>query len=246
MGRTVTRLQADVADEGATGKVHQTAFQNKHGRPVVVLSAGQQNTSNHAGQEEQQEEKGKQQEEKGKQREEKGKQQEEKGKQQEEKGKQQEEKGKQQEEKGNQQEEKGKQQEEKGKQQEEKGKQQEEKAKQQEEKGKQQKEQEQMVWLKDFHGWWSMRKAPPLKTSREVLSILQSHYLERLGTAVIYNPPAVFEAFWKVIRPFIGHSAEKTAEFWRIVEGERLGQQQEIVGGDSWYRADSTQGSEGS
>ncbi|CAI5997487.1 unnamed protein product [Closterium sp. NIES-64] len=235
---------ADVAEEGATGKVYRTAFQDKHGRPVVVLSAGQQNTNNHAGQvrhlvhclenavmnlpataREQQQ------------------------------------------------------------------------PQQQDgvEQGEQQGEQEQMVWLIDFRGW-SMRKAPPLKTSREVLSILQSHYPERLGAAVIYNPPAVFEAFWKVIRPFIdpvtfnkilfvnpskpdtvrklegifdldrleeafgGRSKwtydhatygemmarddEKTAEYWGIVEGERLGQQQEIVGDESGDGADSTQGSE--
>ncbi|CAI5476606.1 unnamed protein product [Closterium sp. Yama58-4] len=229
---------ADVAEEGATGKVYRTAFQDKHGRPVVVLSAGQQNTNNHAGQvrhlvhclenavmnlpatacEQQQP--------------------------------------------------------------------------QQQDNGRQG-EQEQMVWLIDFRGW-SMRKAPPLKTSREVLSILQSHYPERLGAAVIYSPPAVFEAFWKVIRPFIdpvtfnkilsvnpskldtvkklegifdldrleeafgGRSKwtydhatygemmarddEKTAEYWGIVEGERLGQQQEIVGDEGGDGADSTQG----
>ncbi|CAI5476610.1 unnamed protein product [Closterium sp. Yama58-4] len=228
---------ADVAEEGATGKVYRTAFQDKHGRPVVVLSAGQQNTNNHAGQvrhlvhclenavmnlpataREQQQP---QQQDNGRQ-----------GEQQ----------------------------------------------------GGEQGGQEQMVWLIDFRGW-SMRKAPPLKTSREVLSILQSHYPERLGAAVIYNPPAVFEAFWKVIRPFIdpvtfnkilfvnpskpdtvkklegifdldrleeafgGRSKwtydharygemmarddEKTAEYWGIVEGERLGQQQAIVGDET-------------
>ncbi|CAI5462003.1 unnamed protein product [Closterium sp. Yama58-4] len=164
---------ADVAEEGATGKVYRTAFQDKHGRPVVVLSAGQQNTNNHAG---------------------------------------------------------------------------------------------------------------------------QSHYPERLGAAVIYNPPAVFEAFWKVIRPFIdpvtfnkilfvnpskpdtvkklegifdldrleeafgGRSTwtydhvtygemmarddEKMAEYWGIVEGERLVQQQEIVGDERVDGVYSTQGSE--
>ncbi|GJP73220.1 hypothetical protein CLOP_g3959 [Closterium sp. NIES-67] len=35
---------ADVAEEGETGKVYRTAFLDKKGRSVVVLSAGQQNT----------------------------------------------------------------------------------------------------------------------------------------------------------------------------------------------------------
>ncbi|CAI5470785.1 unnamed protein product [Closterium sp. Yama58-4] len=59
-----------------------------------------------------------------------------------------------------------------------------------------------MVWFIDFRGW-TLRKAPPLKTSREVLNILQNHYPERLGQAVVYDPPPVFETFWKMVRPFV-------------------------------------------
>lgn len=43
-----------------------------------------------------------------------------------------------------------------------------------------------------------MRTSPPLKTSRETLNILQNHYPERLGMAVLYNPPIAFEMFFKV------------------------------------------------
>lgn len=62
--------------------------------------------------------------------------------------------------------------------------------------------QEQMVWFIDFRGW-TLRKAPPMRTARTVLNILQNHYPERLGAAVAFDPPNVFEAFWKVIRPFV-------------------------------------------
>lgn len=57
--------------------------------------------------------------------------------------------------------------------------------------------QEQMVWLIDFTGW-SLSNAVPIRTARESNSILQNHYPERLGTAIMYNPPKIFEAFWKV------------------------------------------------
>ncbi|GJP32942.1 hypothetical protein CLOM_g17516 [Closterium sp. NIES-68] len=40
----------DVAGEAATGKVYRTAFMDKKGRAVVVMSAGRQNTSGHEGQ----------------------------------------------------------------------------------------------------------------------------------------------------------------------------------------------------
>lgn len=58
-------------------------------------------------------------------------------------------------------------------------------------------DQEQMMWLIDFSGW-SITNSVPVKTARETVNILQSHYPERLGAAFLYNPPRIFEAFWKV------------------------------------------------
>jgi len=57
--------------------------------------------------------------------------------------------------------------------------------------------QEQMAWLIDFTGW-SITNNVPLKSARETINILQNHYPERLAIAFLYNPPRVFEAFWKV------------------------------------------------
>ncbi|CAI7876460.1 unnamed protein product [Closterium sp. NIES-53] len=61
---------------------------------------------------------------------------------------------------------------------------------------------EQMVWIIDYKGF-TLRKSPPMKTSREVLHILQNHYPERLGAAILFDPPYIFQGLWKVIRPFI-------------------------------------------
>jgi hypothetical protein len=57
--------------------------------------------------------------------------------------------------------------------------------------------QERMVWLIDFTGW-TMAHASPIKTSRESTSILQNHYPERLAIAFLFNPPKIFETFFKV------------------------------------------------
>lgn len=62
-------------------------------------------------------------------------------------------------------------------------------------------EQEQMVWLIDFNGW-SLSNSTPIKTAREATNILQNHYPERLATAFLYNPPRIFETFWKVRSSF--------------------------------------------
>jgi hypothetical protein len=56
---------------------------------------------------------------------------------------------------------------------------------------------EKMVWLIDFTGW-TMANATPIKTARDSANILQNHYPERLSVAFLFNPPKVFEAFFKV------------------------------------------------
>lgn len=54
-----------------------------------------------------------------------------------------------------------------------------------------------MTWLLDFEGY-SMRNAPAIRTSLQVLHTLQNHYPERLGSAVCYHAPALFSMTWKV------------------------------------------------
>ena len=56
--------------------------------------------------------------------------------------------------------------------------------------------------LIDYHGYAS-KHTPPMKTSKETLSILQDHYPERLHRAYAINPPFVFYAFFKLVSPFI-------------------------------------------
>ncbi|KAJ3761027.1 CRAL/TRIO domain-containing protein [Lentinula raphanica] len=46
-------------------------------------------------------------------------------------------------------------------------------------------------------------KNPSMSTSRTVLSILQNHYPERLGKALIINVPYLVNMFFKLITPFI-------------------------------------------
>ena len=58
-------------------------------------------------------------------------------------------------------------------------------------------DQEQMSWLIDFTDW-SLSTSVPIKSARETINILQNHYPERLAVAFLYNPPRLFEAFWKV------------------------------------------------
>lgn len=54
-----------------------------------------------------------------------------------------------------------------------------------------------------FTGAFSARNAPSISTMRETLRILQNHYPERLGDAVLFEAPGFFYPLFKVIKPFI-------------------------------------------
>ncbi|KAF8724148.1 hypothetical protein HU200_021164 [Digitaria exilis] len=72
-------------------------------------------------------------------------------------------------------------------------------------------DQEKMVWLTDFQCW--TLGSTPLKVTRETVNVLQDCYPERLGLAILYNPPRIFESFWKIVRPFLDHETRKKVKF---------------------------------
>ncbi|GLT80010.1 hypothetical protein SLA2020_514730 [Shorea laevis] len=72
--------------------------------------------------------------------------------------------------------------------------------------------QEQMSWLIDFTGF-SLSTYVPVKTARDIIYILQNHYPERLAIAFLYNPPRIFEAFWKAVRYFLDPRTAQKVKF---------------------------------
>ncbi|XLS57113.1 hypothetical protein HN51_006868 [Arachis hypogaea] len=72
--------------------------------------------------------------------------------------------------------------------------------------------QEKMTWLLDFDGF-SLTTNIPIKTSRDIIYILQNHYPERLGVVIFYNPPRIFEAFFKAVRYFIDPKTAQKLNF---------------------------------
>lgn len=62
--------------------------------------------------------------------------------------------------------------------------------------------QQKIVLIIDYDGF-SISNAPPMKTSKATLSILQDHYPERLFRAYVIRPLTLFYGFYKLISPFI-------------------------------------------
>ncbi|MCD7472440.1 hypothetical protein HAX54_013675 [Datura stramonium] len=71
--------------------------------------------------------------------------------------------------------------------------------------------QERMVWLIDFEGW--NMSSISVKVTRETARVLQDRYPERLGLAILYNPPKVFESFWILVKPFFEKRTYKKVKF---------------------------------
>ncbi|XP_057531161.1 uncharacterized protein LOC130809406 [Amaranthus tricolor] len=72
--------------------------------------------------------------------------------------------------------------------------------------------QEQMVWMIDYTGF-SMSTSVSIKTARDIINILQNHYPERLGIAVLYNPPRIFQAFWRAVKYFLDPKTFQKVKF---------------------------------
>ncbi|KAG7034149.1 Random slug protein 5 [Cucurbita argyrosperma subsp. argyrosperma] len=72
--------------------------------------------------------------------------------------------------------------------------------------------QEQISWLIDFTGF-TINTNISVKAARGIINILQSHYPERLAISFLYNPPRIFQAFWKAIEYFIDSKTAQKVHF---------------------------------
>nr|GFD02480.1 hypothetical protein [Tanacetum cinerariifolium] len=52
-----------------------------------------------------------------------------------------------------------------------------------------------------------------IKSTKETAFILQDQYPERLGLAILYNPPKLFEPFYKIVKPFLEPKTANKVKF---------------------------------
>ncbi|TKY74354.1 Random slug protein 5 [Spatholobus suberectus] len=71
--------------------------------------------------------------------------------------------------------------------------------------------QEQVVWLVDFQGF--KLSDISFKVARETAYILQEYYPKRLGLAIIYNAPMIFQPFFSMVKPLLETETHNKIKF---------------------------------
>jgi len=70
--------------------------------------------------------------------------------------------------------------------------------------------QDKLCWVIDFSGFSTrLTGLSNMQMSKRTLHLLQNHYPERLGMAILLNAPFVFTVFWKLVSPFIDENTKK-------------------------------------
>ena len=69
-----------------------------------------------------------------------------------------------------------------------------------------------MSWLLEMEGYLP-KNSPPFAVTKQSINILQSHYPERLGHAVIAKPPCIFNLAWNAFYPFLDRETREKIVF---------------------------------
>ncbi len=71
-----------------------------------------------------------------------------------------------------------------------------------------------MSWLLEMDGY-SPKNSPPFTVTKQSINVLQSHYPERLGHAVLAKPPCIFNLAWNAFYPFLDRDTRDKIVFVR-------------------------------
>ncbi|KAL3159893.1 hypothetical protein ABBQ38_010289 [Trebouxia sp. C0009 RCD-2024] len=69
-----------------------------------------------------------------------------------------------------------------------------------------------MSWLLEMEGY-SPKNSPPFAVTKQSISVLQNHYPERLGYAVMAKPPRIFTVAWNALYPFLDTETREKITF---------------------------------
>ena len=58
---------------------------------------------------------------------------------------------------------------------------------------------------------FSISRAPAMKTTKETVRVIQTHFVETLSQAILFDPPWVFSSFFGIVRPLLHPDTRKYA-----------------------------------
>ncbi|KAF7106567.1 hypothetical protein CFC21_107287 [Triticum aestivum] len=68
-----------------------------------------------------------------------------------------------------------------------------------------------VVWLTDFRGW--SISSTSLSIARESMHIIQNYYPGVIAVAIPFDPPRMFESFWKIAKNFVQPDMKEKVKF---------------------------------
>ncbi|KAM0928734.1 hypothetical protein ACQ4PT_002046 [Festuca glaucescens] len=68
-----------------------------------------------------------------------------------------------------------------------------------------------VVWITDVRGW--SIASTPFSSSRECMHIVQTYYPGLIAVAITFDPPSIFESFWKISKSFIDQNMRDKVKF---------------------------------
>lgn len=66
---------------------------------------------------------------------------------------------------------------------------------------------------RDVQEGYSPKNSPPFAVTKQSISVLQNHYPERLGYAVLAKPPCIFTVAWNALYPFLDTETRQKITF---------------------------------
>ncbi|XP_047093376.1 phosphatidylinositol transfer protein 3-like isoform X3 [Lolium rigidum] len=87
------------------------------------------------------------------------------------------------------------------------------------------------VWIIDVRGW--SIASTPFSTTRECLHIIQTYYPGLIAVAIIFDPPRIFESFWKITKSLLDANMRDKVEFLYASKPDSMKTMEELFDKDT-------------
>nr|XP_051209287.1 uncharacterized protein LOC127326475 [Lolium perenne] len=87
------------------------------------------------------------------------------------------------------------------------------------------------VWIIDVRGW--SIASTPFSTTRECLHIIQTYCPGLIAVAIIFDPPRIFESFWKITKSLLDANMRDKVKFLYASKPDSMKTMEELFDKDT-------------